>query len=602
MAPTTTTTLPPLPAPPASGSSTNPLGSAAELNMQVSGVGALLGLNWGPVSVQTAINGLEQLAKRASGKGADANTAKAQLAQIQQDMFVAGYYGSKQPTHGSIGITDIQAFKKAAVGAAASGQGLDQYIYQQASAAQANGTSGAGTTVLTPPHVQEKIWSPQDIQAQLDATETATGQNFAQKLIGRDFTQAELQGIAGVLNTAAGQQAGADVANDNALQQEQMQAQGAVSGPPTNAATSLSGGPPNIQQYLAAVKQHESGGDYKSNSGDGAYGAYQFIPHTWNAMAQASGNGKYANGRADQAPPAVQDAVAYYMAQNYYNQYGHSWEMVARAWYDPAKVNDPSYVPPGNNGLSIGKYGQEILQLMGQQPGTSTPSGGATAAGFFAPTGPGLKQGRTDQGVDFSGKGALFAVGSGTVVSVQQRDPGWEGGTWLALRLDNPPDAQHSVVYYAEDLTPNVKVGQHVSAGTQVGTATGGSSGIEIGWGDPGGAPQALTRFLGKSYSEGVPTAEGQDFLSFIQGGANITGTAQYNGKNVVFQQPIVDQVPATLDPTAAAQQYVEQQMPTTFQSNNLFKIFDALNTHFGSALPGSDTPGKPRSTPLNMK
>lgn len=570
--------------------------------MKVSGVGSLLGLNWGPVTVQVAINGLEQLAQLANSKKPGAAQAKNLLAQLQQDMYIAGAYGSKQPTHGSIGIADITAFKKMAVGAAASGQGLDQYVYTTASAAQANGTVGAGTTVLTPPHIQEKVWSPQDIQATLDATETATGQNFAQKLIGRDFNQQQLQGIADVLNSAAGQQANADVAAADAQQQEQMQAYGATSGPPTNTAGSVTAnGPPGIDQFLAAVKQHESGGSYTANSGDGAYGAYQFIPSTWNSEAKAAGYGQYANGRADKAPPAVQDAVAHYMAQNLYNGMGKSWEMAARGWYDPAKANDPNYAPPGNNGLTIGQYGKDIVQLMGQQPSQGTQAGGATAAGFFAPTGKGLTQGRTDQGVDFSGKGALFAVGSGTVVKVEQNDPGW-GGAWLAVKLDNPPDAAHSIVYYAEGLTPNVKVGQHVAAGTQVGTATGASTGIEIGWGDPSGAAQALTRSLGKSYTEGVPTAEGQDFLNFIQGGANINGTAQYNGKNVVFQQPIVDQVPATLDPTAAAQQYVEQNMPSDFQANNLFKIFDALNTHFGAALPSSDTPGKPRSTPITMK
>lgn len=124
--------------------------------------------------------------------------------------------------------------------------------------------------------------------------------------------------------------------------------------------------PGGLNAFLAAIRQHESGGNYKADSGDGAYGAYQFIPSTWNSEATAAGYGQYANGRADLAPAQVQDAVASHMASGYASQFNNDYNMMARAWFDPAYVNNPNFAPPGNNGLTIGAYGQDIVNLMGQ--------------------------------------------------------------------------------------------------------------------------------------------------------------------------------------------------------------------------------------------
>lgn len=62
----------------------------------------------------------------------------------------------------------------------------------------------------------------------------------------------------------------------------------------------------------ACIRQHESGDDYAEDTGNGYYGAVQWLPSTWDAAATGAGYGAYANGRADLAPPAVQDAVAVY--------------------------------------------------------------------------------------------------------------------------------------------------------------------------------------------------------------------------------------------------------------------------------------------------
>jgi LysM repeat protein len=52
----------------------------------------------------------------------------------------------------------------------------------------------------------------------------------------------------------------------------------------------------------ACIRQHESGGNYATNTGNGYYGAYQFSLSTWRAMG--------GSGLPSNAPPAVQDAMA----------------------------------------------------------------------------------------------------------------------------------------------------------------------------------------------------------------------------------------------------------------------------------------------------
>ena len=67
--------------------------------------------------------------------------------------------------------------------------------------------------------------------------------------------------------------------------------------------------------FLACVRRHESGGDYRAeNPVSTASGAYQFLDSTWRTMSRRAGHPGW--GHAASAPPWVQDAVAVFTVQS----------------------------------------------------------------------------------------------------------------------------------------------------------------------------------------------------------------------------------------------------------------------------------------------
>jgi nucleoid-associated protein YgaU len=135
-----------------------------------------------------------------------------------------------------------------------------------------------------------------------------------------------------------------------------------------------------------------------------------------------------------------------------------------------------------------------------------------SSSGYVNPIGAGLVHERVDQGVDFTGSGSLYALGSGTVVNVY--NSGWPGGVFLGIHLD-----AGQYVYYAEDITAAVGVGQRVTAGQYIGRANGGGSGIELGWAAPPGNGDSAAHAAGQ-YA--YPTSEGASFNALL---ASLGGT-----------------------------------------------------------------------------
>lgn len=151
----------------------------------------------------------------------------------------------------------------------------------------------------------------------------------------------------------------------------------------------------------------------------------------------------------------------------------------------------------------------QSLPITGQDSSaTSSASSGNTSvnsAGLTNPIGPGAVRGRTDEGVDFSGNFALYAIGPGVITEVS--GSGWPGGIFINLKLDNGMD-----VYYAENITPAVSVGQQVKGGDLIGQAHNAYPFIEIGFGT--GAPQ--TPAASSHYTEGEETQEGQQMAALL--------------------------------------------------------------------------------------
>ena len=100
------------------------------------------------------------------------------------------------------------------------------------------------------------------------------------------------------------------------IRQEQEAAR-SRSQPSQNTAALMGPSAPNYAAgsggITACIRQRESGGNYAINTGNGYFGAYQFTPGTWNNAVSGAGHPEYANGRADLAPPEIQDAAFWWL-------------------------------------------------------------------------------------------------------------------------------------------------------------------------------------------------------------------------------------------------------------------------------------------------
>jgi murein DD-endopeptidase MepM/ murein hydrolase activator NlpD len=128
----------------------------------------------------------------------------------------------------------------------------------------------------------------------------------------------------------------------------------------------------------------------------------------------------------------------------------------------------------------------------------------------------GLVPQRIDQGVDFFGSGPIYAIGDAVITNTT--NAGWPGGGWITYQLTDGPDAG-LMVYVAEDVTPAVQVGQHVTSSTVIGNMFAGGVGIETGWADPSGAlaESVLPQAGGIGANGPFPTRVGESFDVLLQ-------------------------------------------------------------------------------------
>lgn len=65
----------------------------------------------------------------------------------------------------------------------------------------------------------------------------------------------------------------------------------------------------SLNEWLYALRMCETHGNYQTNTGNGYYGAYQFLPSTWNSIARMTGRADLVGVMPHNASPADQDAM-----------------------------------------------------------------------------------------------------------------------------------------------------------------------------------------------------------------------------------------------------------------------------------------------------
>jgi hypothetical protein len=130
----------------------------------------------------------------------------------------------------------------------------------------------------------------------------------------------------------------------------------------------------------------------------------------------------------------------------------------------------------------------------------------------------GLIAERVDMGADFGGTGPVYAIGDAVITNATANSAGWPGGGWITYRLTDGP-AAGLMVYLAEDVTPTVQVGQHVSSSTVIANMFAGGDGIETGWAMPDGASSESELAVAGGISGGgpFPTIVGLNFEGLLE-------------------------------------------------------------------------------------
>ncbi len=175
----------------------------------------------------------------------------------------------------------------------------------------------------------------------------------------------------------------------------------------------------SLDTFLQAIALHESGGNPAANSGNGAYGKYQFIPSTWQGYSREYYPPGQQYATANLAPENVQDTVAYLANIHTYNQFKGDPFWMAINWYQPSATSaypnkDASSLdvaPPGNGGLTYKKYGSDIAQAVSS--GTLEGRGPISSIKLSYTSAPDFQTWLAKDGGAPSGGGSISTGGSG---------------------------------------------------------------------------------------------------------------------------------------------------------------------------------------------
>lgn len=184
----------------------------------------------------------------------------------------------------------------------------------------------------------------------------------------------------------------------------------------------------------------------------------------------------------------------------------------------------------------LGKAKEQKLIKVGKARATSGGGGGSAAkkayANPFKKSGS-YTQSRTDEGVDYTGTGAISAIGKGKYIG-QGQGPGWASGGGggsgygVVYKLTSGPRKGAKVFLY-EGISPAGKPlhpGDKIKKGQTIAAFTPGGS-IEMGYSDRSGAPVNQS-----TYNEGDVTKGGVRFQKLLHsvGAASAPGATAISG------------------------------------------------------------------------
>lgn len=103
------------------------------------------------------------------------------------------------------------------------------------------------------------------------------------------------------------------LAADEAARVRYVAPTGSSTPPAPPAVAAVASDDATFEAFRVCTLAHESGGNYEINTGNGYYGAWQFLQSTWDSVARNAGYDEWVGRRPSDAPPEIQDAVARFL-------------------------------------------------------------------------------------------------------------------------------------------------------------------------------------------------------------------------------------------------------------------------------------------------
>jgi hypothetical protein len=167
------------------------------------------------------------------------------------------------------------------------------------------------------------------------------------------------------------------------------------------------GGGGQLDAFMQAIGEQESGGSYTAHNPGGAYGKYQIMPSNWGPWAERAGLGRNAP-----RTPENQEIVARHVMSEYYQRFGN-WRDVAIAWFaGPGAVHAAGAENRSDGNMTVRSYADKALQRMAELGAGGTGGVGAASGSAMAPI-------------------ETFDPGAEAEAAIKAQDPaGWQGHEW----------------------------------------------------------------------------------------------------------------------------------------------------------------------------